>query len=585
MAQDILDPLAEYQNVYRDRFAKVAAETFDAIAAESGIDENANRDLCRKAAAKSRQAASLQPGIARWRTWRFFLYLAVIAAVIYGIWLYDGAPVGDAGAMDYDILSGIALCAVAVALLLIYIFARVNPRLRALRSQKDSLLSEAAKFKEKAWAVMEPLNRLYDADLQTRMMSKAVPRLEFDPFFTEKRLDDLRRVYGWSDSFNDGRSVLGALSGQINGNPFVFCRTKSMRWGSKTYYGHKTIYWTETVRDSQGRCHTESRSETLTASVTKPIPVYTRDLRLIYGNCAAPDLVFSRTRSGLAGQENSRRFRRERRRLKRKARNLSGQNYAMMTNEEFEVAFDTSDRNDNQQHALLFTPLAQQNLMALMSDTEAGYGDDFDFYKRRMINTIFSEHLCAADVEMDEGRYRDYNFDKARKEFIRISAENFRSIYFALAPLLCIPMYQQIRSAETIYGEEAARRSTFWDHEALANYAGEERFRHPQCVTECILKTRQTRSGAGCSTVAVTAYGYTSAEHLSYVSVFGGDGRFHDVPVYWDEYSEVVGEGQMNIAEDNCAEKFTSQSARLTHIADVLSTGGYSLYRRHIAFK
>ena len=43
--------------------------------------------------------------------------------------------------------------------------------------------------------------------------------------------------------------------------------------------------------------------------------------------------------------------------LRRKARNLESGDFAMLTNEEFEVAFNTSNRNNNQQYALLFTPL------------------------------------------------------------------------------------------------------------------------------------------------------------------------------------------------------------------------------------
>lgn len=607
MAQDILDPLEEYRNVYRDRFAKVAVETFDSLAAEAQVDEEVNRDTCRKAYVLMRQADSLQPAIHRWRIWRSFLWLVVIAAAICAFWLYDEASGGarliiDGGrprlvswgeeqqfsdvaakVIDYNMLSSIALCAVVALVLLIYIFARVNHSLRALRGQKDSLDRQAAALKEKAWAQMEPLNRLYDADILTRMMSATVPRLEFDPFFSEQRLDDLRRVYNWNDVFNEGRSVLCAQSGLINGNPFVLCHSKRMRWGSKTYYGHLTIYWTETVRDADGRYHTEERSQTLTASVTRPYPEFVHDIRLIYGNTAAPDLEFTRTHSGLASELGSGRFRRARRRLRRKARNLSSADYAMLSNEDFEVAFDTSDRNNNQQHALLFTPLAQQNLMKLMADSALGYGDDFDFYKMRMINTLVPQHLTGADIDFDPGRYRNFDLEKARKEFIAISAECFRSIYFALAPLLCIPMYQQIRPVEAIYGKSGPPRSAFWEHESLANFWGNDHFKHPHCVTDCILKTREVSSSDGRARLEVTAYGYSATQRLTYVSVLGDDGRFHDVPVYWDEYSDVKGIGAIDLQEDCSAGSFVSQGERMFHIGKVLSGGGYSLYRRHIA--
>ena len=65
------------------------------------------------------------------------------------------------------------------------------------------------------------------------MMTKTVPRLEFDRYFTTQRLADLRKTYGWDDSFNEERSVVYSHSGLINGNPFVICRTRKMEMGTK----------------------------------------------------------------------------------------------------------------------------------------------------------------------------------------------------------------------------------------------------------------------------------------------------------------------------------------------------------------
>ena len=163
-------------------------------------------------------------------------------------------------------------------------------------------------MKEQAWNQMAALNRLYDWDVFTRMMSKTVPRLEFDPYFTTQRLVDLRKTYGWNDSFNTERSVLYSHSGLINGNPFVICRTRKMEMGEKTYHGQKTIFWTTTETGPDGKPRTISHSETLHASVTAPYPNYFERTRLIYGNTAAPDLTFYRKPSGLAGKEGSLRY-------------------------------------------------------------------------------------------------------------------------------------------------------------------------------------------------------------------------------------------------------------------------------------
>ena len=73
----------------------------------------------------------------------------------------------------------------------------------------------------------------------------------------------------------------------------------------------------------------------------------------------------------------------------------------------------------------------------------------------------------------------------------------------------------------------------------MANYHGEEKFRHPECITRSILKTKVVKRDDGESTVAVTAYGYRGEDQVDYESVFGGDGCWHDVPVHWTAYLPV----------------------------------------------
>lgn len=257
----------------------------------------------------------------------------------------------------------------------------------------------------------------------------------------------------------------------------------------------------------------------------------------------------------------------------------------MMTNEDYETMFDTSNRNSNQQYALLFTPMAQQSMTHLLQDDENGYGDDFDFEKNKMINIIVSGHLQELDLDMHPKHYSNFDYDLAEKNFYEISAQYFKAIYLALAPLLCIPMYRQMRSRESIYGRDMPQHSAFWEHEALANLWGEEHFRAPDCVTHCILKTEQVDEDGDASTIVVYAHGYRSEQRVAYIDVMGGDGRYHEVPVCWDEYIPVTGTGRLHIKEDNTRtnENAATQQQRLDHIDKVLSSSNAMLYRRHIA--
>lgn len=578
MIQDIYDPLTEYVNVFRDRFKDVAEATFAQLALEAQVDVEANRETCRQLYATEESLSSVKRRIAWWTVLCVVLWLVVIGGGIYAFVIYQDAS-RQVESWVYATIGG----GVVVALLLLSFW--VHPRRRALKEEGDDLEATVTELKEEAWKQMAPLNRLYDWDVLTRMMTQTVPRLEFDPYFTTQRLADLKVVYGWDDSFNAERSVIYSHSGLINGNPFVICRTRKMEMGTKTYYGHKTIHWTSQERGSDGKYHTVHHSETLTASVTAPYPGYYEKTRLIYGNVAAPDLIFYRKKSGLAGKEGSLSFWWKKRSLRNKARDLSNRDFAMMTNEEFETAFDTSNRNDNQQYALLFTPLAQESMMKLLVDREVGFGDDFDFDKHKMINTIIADHLQELDLDMNPAQYENFDYDKAEKDFHEINARYFRAIYFALAPLLCVPMYQQIRSRKDIYGHDMEMHSAFWEHEALANFWGQDNFKAPDCVTDCILKTQQHGDHGDSSTITVYAHGYRTVQRLTYVSKWGGDGRSHRVPVYWDEYLPVTGTGQIRMREDNDNTTDTSptQTQRMNHIYGILSQENLSLYRRHIA--
>ena len=537
MVEDIYDPLNEYISTFKEKFKKVADETFNALAEEAQVDVEANRETCRQIYAGEKKLTDVSGRITMWTILCIILWIAVVAgaAVVYVKW--NEFP------MEYLLMIG-----GGAALSLVFLLLKVHPALKSLRVQHDDLANEVKTLKEQAWNQMAALNRLYDWDVFTRMMSKTVPRLEFDPYFTTQRLADLRKTYGWNDSFNTERSVLYSHSGLINGNPFVICRTRKMEMGEKTYHGQKTIFWTTTERGPDGKMRTVSHSETLHASVTAPYPNYFERTRLIYGNTAAPDLTFYRKPSGLAGKEDSLRYKWDRFKLRRKARNLDSDDFAMLTNEEFEVAFNTSNRNNNQQYALLFTPLAQQSMMALLMNEKEGYGDDFDFDKHYMINTIMPEHLQMLDLDMNPAQYRSFDFEKAKKDFYEINS--------------------------------------FWEHEALANFWGQENFQHPNCVTPCIMKTSSAAQGDGSTLINVTAYGFRSERRMSYISKYGGDGSWHDVPVEWYEFLPVEGNGRIMMQEDNHQnDTDMSQKQRMSHISDVLQRSHLDVYRRHIASK
>ena len=441
-----------------------------------------------------------------------------------------------------------AVAGVGFGFWMMSIFGSAGDLIRKLEAKIDSA-------KSAAWKQMEPLNRLYTWDVTTRLIEATVPRLQFDPFFTEKRLRDLKRVYDWSDGFNEGKSVIFAQTGVINGNPFVLGEYRDQDWEMKTYYGELEISWWETEKDSEGRPRKVLRSEVLTASVDKPIPVYSNHKVLIYGNDAAPNLSFSRSPSGLDDRDIFDGIREKWRlhKLKKYSQNLDDESdFTLMANHKFETWFHAQDRDNEVEFRLLFTALAQTQLMQLMQDQKIGYGDDFYFDKRCKINYLRPNHLIDAPIDTAPERFRDWDYDRAFKNFMAFNNKYFKDVYFALAPLLAIPLYQQTRTHEEIWKDVIdGYGANFWEHESIANYYGDSKFEHPDCITDNILKTRLIRRQNGVSDIAVTAYGYRGESRVDYVEVRGGDGDYHEVPVEWTEYLPVERTSQMTLSESD----------------------------------
>jgi len=293
-----------------------------------------------------------------------------------------------------------------------------------------------------------------------------------------------------------------------------------------------------------------TRTETLHASVTKPAPVYSSKRFLVYGNEAAPDLSFSRSPSSLSASNggffDKMLLKHEINKLEKLSRNLDDDSdFTIMSNKEFDALFHSVDRNHEIQYRVLFTPLAQQQMVMLLKDKEVGFGDDFRYVKERMINYIQPAHINNIDIAAAPALFDNYDLAGARKFFNSYSNDYFRHFYFTLAPLLAIPIYQQYRSHADIYKSTHGRTSSFWEHESIANFYGQNTFRHPSSITQNILKTRADNAG----NIDVTAHGFRGEERIDYIEKYGGDGKWHNVPVHWTEYLPVHRTKRMAVRE------------------------------------
>ena len=536
MIDDVHEPLGQYSSQFKAAHINHTSDFFEDLVRQSGVDENANIKTVRELRELEKQAAGAGSTNKWWRILRGVTIAAAVLAALYIFanywWPWLALPA---------VVFGVA----------VYMLNRVindsDAQLKRLREACDAKRAVA-------WGQMAPLNRLFDWDIVAKLMAKTVPRIAFDPYFSNGRMQELQNTFGWSGHLGEAHSIVFSHSGVLNGNPFILARTLSHWMGSKTYHGSLQISWTEQYRNSQGKWETRTRHETLHASIERPFPEYENQTFIVYGNEAAPDLVFSRHPSKLSKLEDGLfdKWRKNRaiKKLEAKSRDVSeGNTFTVMANREFDALFGATDRNHEVQFRLLFTPLAQQEMLKLLKDSQTGFGDTFVFEKTQMINVVQSGHMPHTDISGDPGKFHAYELAQARMFFNGYHNDFFKSFYFGIAPLLTIPLYQQHRPHSDIYKDTYSQNPCFWEHEAIANYHGEAAFKHPECVTRSILKTSAQHEADGSQKVHVTASGFGSVERVQYVSVRGGDGRSHQVPVRWDEYFEVQNSASMLVKE------------------------------------
>lgn len=548
MIEDVYEPLAKYRDEFRERFLGFVQETWRDLTERSHVDIAANRKTCAEIDRLEAQLAHVRTV----RTWLLALgVIGLLIAAFIGAAYVVGAMKAAERVISFSIL--------AVALLSSVIAFVVRHKKSKIAAEIEAKIAAA---KEIAWNQMECLNRLYTWGIAPRLIEKTVPRLQFDPYFAAKRLADLTRLYNWDPSFNDDKSVLFAESGVINGNPFVFGKLLEMRWIEKEYTGRRTVSWTETVSNGSNGTRRVTRTETLVAHVRAPAPEYEERGILLYGNDAAPNLTFMRRPSELSNAKDGfvkkLRMNHEVNKLKKFSQILDDDSqYTMMSNHEFEALFNTKNRNDEVEFRTLFTPIAQIQMLALLKDTTVGYGDDFSFQKDRKMNYILAEHLDRLQLSTDPEQFHDFRYDRAAHVFVEKLTEYFKATYFALAPLLAVPLYQQTRTHEDLWKSvvEPGDAVSFWEHESIANHYGEVRFAHPECITRSILKTTPMRETPSGLKIAVKASGFRGEKRVTTKSVYSRNGKCYDVKVEWIEYFPVEKTSEMVVAESASAHK------------------------------
>ncbi len=555
MSDTLLEFAQSYHTVYKDKFNENATKLFDSLVDDAKVNVAENKKSANEYRIAQKAVDNLTKKKKSLKTGKGFAIFGIVVAIFVLI-CYFGSKY-DGGELQWqttDIIVLIACIVVAVGLFLL-IKLKINKQLKQLQTQLDEKIAHAKKLYAICMEQIRPLFEKFKVQHTFELCQQTLPEITFDKNFSVGRFYQLHKNYGLQENLAENESTIGIFSGEILGNPFVEERRLIQSMGNHTYTGSLVIHWTTLSRDSKGNTHTVHHTQTLIANVTKPKPYYHQKTTLIYGNEAAPDLSFSHEPTHAekwSKSELQRKVRKGSKQIKKMAEKslLKGGNFTEFANEEFDVIFNATERDNEVQFRLLFTPLAQKNLLYLMK-TPQPYGDDFYFVKRKKLNYVSSEHGQKWNFDPSVERYYSYDVELSKKQFLAYNNDFFCNIYFELAPLMCIPLYQQHKAEQFIYDRPYTRNFTVAEAECLANTLDKMSIEPDDCQTQVILKTQLLAKEQGADRLILTSHAFTTIEHVDFVATLGGDGRFHSVPVPWLEYVPIQKQTVIEVAESD----------------------------------
>ena len=543
---DLLEPLHFYKTQLKDAFHENGEEYFKKLTEKAQTDVEGNKEACKKYYAEQAKISSLNKDLGKKRAgkgWTIFgmimmLIIAVAMVVLY--FVITGFP------LIVSILVPILMVGGFIGL--IFVVKSINKVIKGLNEVIAKHNKTANEYKAQAEKTMASLNALFEANMAIPLMSKTTPVVDLDREFDPEKYSYLHDKYGYETTASIDESVLFVQSGNILGNPFIIEKTYNQRMRDHKYTGTLTISWTERVSDGKGGYRTVYRTQTLYAYVTAPEPTYYNRTTLVYGNGAAPNLSFSRSPTGHGNDDDKklekyvRDFDKDLDKKVEKDLKNGGKGFTRLHNEQFEALFNALDRNNETEFRLLFTPLAQKNMVNLIRDQEhIGYGDDFSFRKCKQLNYIHAGHLEGSEyLDCGPQKLRHFDYEECHRNFINYCDRYCKEIYFALAPLVAIPLYQQHKTREYIYDGKFGHNVTTAEAEAAANNHDWKLFKHPATRSlGVILKSRFAKVNDTVDECIITAHSFQGIDRVTYVSVYGGDGKYHQVPVHWIEYNRI----------------------------------------------
>ena len=581
---DRFDPVDYYSLSLKGKAETVATELFDKKLKDSKVDEPANEQLYRKLTRAREQHKEETRRENNFKTWRAVVLVLCIlfffAAVIGIVLLAADSEKKILGISLTLTIAGLVLGIGFIVLLTKYFAPRMQAMEEAFKRRAKDIDQMAAQCREQ----VAPLANQFRWDDIYQVFDKTTEMFRLDRVLDSKKFGLLEDLYEYSDlAMEPTTSVLGVVSGSIATNPFIKVKILSQTMYDCPYTGSITISWTTTHYDSEGHLHTDFHTQVLTATTYHPAPQYGDMVYTIYGNEAAPGLRFTRTAKDLDYSDSKavEKFVKseEKEMRKRSEESVSqgnGRGFTPMHNTRFEALWGAYDRNNEVEFRLLFTPLAQQNMEEVLSNkNKDGYGDDFNFYKVNKINIVCSNHAQGMGLFNPELYESFERIADVRENFIQLMTTKFKSLYFDLAPILAIPLYQMTDAGDYEYSRRAPDSISDYEAMEMVNQFSESFFEPEGAATKQIRRVVYQGTKGKTDSFQVVSRAFSRHQEVEHVTKVGGDGLPHVIPIQYYVYDPVERKRDISIR------RMGDVSLRRDYRGKLKSSIGDRTYLRH----
>lgn len=563
--EKLLEPLKYYKTEVAKNFLDKLTDNFENLLRKSGIDIEANK----KSVSDYNEISKVKVKNEKKLKWaeRFYIlfFYIFIFLMIYEIGIIRTIKnLYDLNKNIQDPILRALLIGIGAVVLGILNFKYIRGKKKQLNKSIKEIETELVLKKEECYSQVNPLLSLFESNTANKIVTEIIPTLVLDKNFKIERYADLVENFEMPTKLQNNFSTKDIISGEILGNPFIIIKSLCNRVIDQKYTGSLTVSWEETYRDSNGERKTRTVSQTLHASIIKPKQIFEDKIDLIYGNDAAEHLHFSREPKFIhefSEKKLAKYVKKSEKELKKKTENAikTGQTFLEMGNSEFDVLFGALNRDNEVEFRVLFTPIAQRNILEVLKDKD--FGDDFAFRKINKLNNVSNQNDWILNI--DKSYYEDFSYEIIKEKYYDINKRYLNNFYRLFLPILAIPVYHQHKAQKYIYQEKYNYNYNPYTSEAAANLLGAELFSHEESNTPSILKTKTLRVEGDADLIEVISQSYKAVERTEYVPMRAGDGRVYNVPVNWIDYVPLAAKGRMELKkldiEENEFEKSLDQ--------------------------